>query len=232
MDVGEVGWGDEDWIGLAQIGTGGELLWIRYWTFGFHKMLGSYPVASRVVLSSTVSQSGTAKQYMAAYHGEDEFSVSSTLKITRDVSLNHSYQPGLHCHIPKSFVITIYDPEDGFIVFLRKVLTNQTTLHHAPQKRKQIMKLPISRATSFYVRTVPVRLVRWSPCELQQQGRSYCNFNEQTETLWTYCTGEFNVHSKPRTARPLLGSSVGLHENSSLPNGLLKYKYHSNCSCQ
>jgi hypothetical protein len=47
------------WTGLVwfRIGTGGELLWIRYWTFGFHKMLGNYRVPkqlriSRVVLSS------------------------------------------------------------------------------------------------------------------------------------------------------------------------------------
>jgi hypothetical protein len=26
LDFGEVGWGDVDWIGLAQVGTGGELL--------------------------------------------------------------------------------------------------------------------------------------------------------------------------------------------------------------
>jgi hypothetical protein len=26
MDLGEEGWGDVDWIGLARIGTGGELL--------------------------------------------------------------------------------------------------------------------------------------------------------------------------------------------------------------
>jgi hypothetical protein len=30
MDLVEVGWGDVDWIGLAQEGTGGELLRIRY----------------------------------------------------------------------------------------------------------------------------------------------------------------------------------------------------------
>jgi hypothetical protein len=33
MDLGEVGWGDVDCIGLAQdrnIGIGGELLWIQY----------------------------------------------------------------------------------------------------------------------------------------------------------------------------------------------------------
>jgi hypothetical protein len=52
MDIGEVGWGDVDWIGLAKVWTGGELLWIRYWTFGFQKMLGNYRVASRVVLNS------------------------------------------------------------------------------------------------------------------------------------------------------------------------------------
>jgi hypothetical protein len=35
------------WIGLVWlgIGTGGELLWIRYWTFGFHEMLGNYRVS-------------------------------------------------------------------------------------------------------------------------------------------------------------------------------------------
>jgi hypothetical protein len=42
------------WTGLIwlRIGTGWKLLWIRYWTFGFHEMLGNYRVASRVVLSS------------------------------------------------------------------------------------------------------------------------------------------------------------------------------------
>jgi hypothetical protein len=41
------------WTGLVwlRIGTGGELLWIRYWTFWFHEMLGNLRVASRVVLS-------------------------------------------------------------------------------------------------------------------------------------------------------------------------------------
>jgi hypothetical protein len=45
------------WTGLAwlKIGAGGELLWIRYWTFGFHEMLGNYRVASWVVLSSILS---------------------------------------------------------------------------------------------------------------------------------------------------------------------------------
>jgi hypothetical protein len=42
------------WTGLVwhRIGTGGRPLWILYWTFGFHEMLGNYRVASRVVLSS------------------------------------------------------------------------------------------------------------------------------------------------------------------------------------
>jgi hypothetical protein len=42
------------WTGLVwlRIGTGGELLWIPYWTFGFHEMLGNYRVASRLVFSS------------------------------------------------------------------------------------------------------------------------------------------------------------------------------------
>jgi hypothetical protein len=47
------------WTGLVwlRIGAGVELLWIRYWTLGFHKMLQNYRVSkqqgiSRVVLSS------------------------------------------------------------------------------------------------------------------------------------------------------------------------------------
>jgi hypothetical protein len=42
------------WTGLVwlRIGTGGEFLWIRYWTFGFHEIVGNYRVASLVVLSS------------------------------------------------------------------------------------------------------------------------------------------------------------------------------------
>jgi hypothetical protein len=45
MDLGEVGW--VMWTGLVwlRIGTGGELLWIRCWTFGFLEMLGNYRVA-------------------------------------------------------------------------------------------------------------------------------------------------------------------------------------------
>jgi hypothetical protein len=49
VDVLEVGWGYVVWL---RIGTGGELLCIRYRTFGVHKMLGNYRVAIRVVLRS------------------------------------------------------------------------------------------------------------------------------------------------------------------------------------
>jgi hypothetical protein len=49
-------WDGVMWTGLVwlRIGTGGELLWIWYWIFGFHEMLGNYRVASWVVLSSIV----------------------------------------------------------------------------------------------------------------------------------------------------------------------------------
>jgi hypothetical protein len=57
MGLVEEGWSDVDWIGLAQDRADGELLWIRLWIFGFHKMLGNYRASkqlgiSRVVLSS------------------------------------------------------------------------------------------------------------------------------------------------------------------------------------
>jgi hypothetical protein len=40
-------WDGVVWTGLVwlRIGSGGELLWIRYWTFGFHEMLRNYRVA-------------------------------------------------------------------------------------------------------------------------------------------------------------------------------------------
>jgi hypothetical protein len=40
-------WDGVMWTRLVwlRIGTGGELLWTRYWTFGFHEMLGDYRVA-------------------------------------------------------------------------------------------------------------------------------------------------------------------------------------------
>jgi len=38
IDLQEVGCVCMDWIDLAQDRAGGGLLWLRYWTFGFHKM--------------------------------------------------------------------------------------------------------------------------------------------------------------------------------------------------
>jgi hypothetical protein len=40
-------WDGVIWTGLVwlKIGTGGKLLWIRYWTYGFHEMPGNYRVA-------------------------------------------------------------------------------------------------------------------------------------------------------------------------------------------
>jgi hypothetical protein len=54
MDLVKVGW--VMWARLVwlRIGTGGELLWIRYWTFGLHKMLGNYRVSKQLWLSRVV----------------------------------------------------------------------------------------------------------------------------------------------------------------------------------
>jgi hypothetical protein len=45
IDLVEVGWGDVEWIGLAQERAGREVLWIRYRTFRFHKILGNSGVS-------------------------------------------------------------------------------------------------------------------------------------------------------------------------------------------
>jgi hypothetical protein len=57
MDLAEVGWGDVTGLVWLRIGTGGELLWIRYWTFGFHKMLGNYRVSKQLGISGVVFSS-------------------------------------------------------------------------------------------------------------------------------------------------------------------------------
>jgi hypothetical protein len=47
------------WTGLVwlRIGTGGELLWIRYWNFGLHKMLGNYRVSKHLGIYGEVLRS-------------------------------------------------------------------------------------------------------------------------------------------------------------------------------
>jgi hypothetical protein len=67
------------WTGLIwlRLGTGGELLWIRYWTFGLRKLLGDcwvaeQLVASRVVLSSTevvISNTGCLQSFSQIWTG-------------------------------------------------------------------------------------------------------------------------------------------------------------------
>jgi hypothetical protein len=52
MDLGEVGWGDVDWIGLAKDRNLWRALVNSVLNLGFNEMLGNYRVASRVVLSS------------------------------------------------------------------------------------------------------------------------------------------------------------------------------------
>jgi hypothetical protein len=50
MGLGEVGWGDVDWIGLAEDRNRWRALVNS--VLNLHEMLGNYRVASRLVLSS------------------------------------------------------------------------------------------------------------------------------------------------------------------------------------
>jgi hypothetical protein len=57
MNIGEVGWGDVDWIGLAKDRNRWRALVNSVFNLRFHEMLGKYRVAyhlvaSRVLLSS------------------------------------------------------------------------------------------------------------------------------------------------------------------------------------
>jgi hypothetical protein len=42
MDLGEAGWGDVDWIGLAKDRNRWRALVISVLNFGLHEMLGNY----------------------------------------------------------------------------------------------------------------------------------------------------------------------------------------------
>jgi hypothetical protein len=66
-----LGWILERWDGVMltalvwlRIWTGGGLLWIRCWIFGFHKLLGSYRVASQLVASRVVLSSTELVSYV------------------------------------------------------------------------------------------------------------------------------------------------------------------------
>jgi hypothetical protein len=52
MDLGEVGWGDVDWIGLVQDMNRWRVIVNSVLNLRAPRMLGNYRVASRVVLSS------------------------------------------------------------------------------------------------------------------------------------------------------------------------------------
>jgi hypothetical protein len=47
MDLQDVGWVGMDWIELAQ--DRDRLLWMRYWTSGFHKMQGISWLAEKLL---------------------------------------------------------------------------------------------------------------------------------------------------------------------------------------
>jgi hypothetical protein len=51
MDLREVGWDGRIGSMWLRIGTGGGLMWTRWWTSGFHKMLGSSRVAAQLATS-------------------------------------------------------------------------------------------------------------------------------------------------------------------------------------
>jgi hypothetical protein len=65
------------WIGLIwlRIGTSGGLLWTRWWTFGFHKLVGSFWVAAQLAASqeglSSMSEKRMA-QWKVLEKGESE----------------------------------------------------------------------------------------------------------------------------------------------------------------
>jgi hypothetical protein len=51
MDLQEVGWGALTGLSWFRIGTGGGYLWLREWTFGFHKMRGIFWLAENRLAS-------------------------------------------------------------------------------------------------------------------------------------------------------------------------------------
>jgi hypothetical protein len=56
MDLGEVGWGDVAWIGLAQDRDSWRALVNVVVNFGSHNILGNYRIASQLVALSSSAQ--------------------------------------------------------------------------------------------------------------------------------------------------------------------------------
>jgi hypothetical protein len=51
MDLREIGWDGMGWIDLAQDRDQWRLLWTRWWTVGFHKILGDSWVVAQLAAS-------------------------------------------------------------------------------------------------------------------------------------------------------------------------------------
>jgi hypothetical protein len=83
------------WTGLVwlRIGTGGELLWTRYWTFGFHEMLGNYYVqvsapAKRCLFTPPgLEPSGNVAPYVERYRTELTFRLKVRMTLALPLSL-------------------------------------------------------------------------------------------------------------------------------------------------
>jgi hypothetical protein len=61
-----MGWTGSIWL---RIGTSGGLLWKRWWTFGFHKMLGSSWVAAQLAVSQDGLSSVNKQVYCPHFQG-------------------------------------------------------------------------------------------------------------------------------------------------------------------
>ena len=81
MNIQEVGWGAMDWMELARIETDGGHVWLRYWTFGFHKIWGISWLSENLL----ASQEGLCAM---------EYGVSTTVAVpTRNLSNLLSWVP-------------------------------------------------------------------------------------------------------------------------------------------
>jgi hypothetical protein len=81
-----------EWIGWIwlRIGTSGGLLWTRYWTFGFHKMLGSSWGAAQLTASQEGLSSMNNFGNMLSNSWEAEQLVASQSKLNPVELVNES----------------------------------------------------------------------------------------------------------------------------------------------
>jgi hypothetical protein len=103
MDLREIGWD-----GVAWIGTSGGLLWIRYWTYGFHEMLGSSWVGAQLAASQEGLSSVSKYMIYISYGPGVRSLIPSRVKIFSPTPHPASYPMGTGGTVAGAWSVTVH----------------------------------------------------------------------------------------------------------------------------